>query len=341
MNGLPPIVLRYLPQWVLAGTALVAFAVVSTVYLNNPPAPTVHAGVPARFAAPLPETPVAHAPAVETVIAAAEQPELPPEPEALPEALPQPPATAPVPVSVPAPLPKPEPKPVPLPVPAPAPAPKPAPKPAPEPVLAKVKAPVPAATPVKIAMRPALHETPAAPSREAVRRPPVVPAAVPRPAEDHATKFVASVAPAPAPEPPVIQAAPPEPRVAVAAARPAEPDPNATLAQFMSSYERGDTQAFMALFDEVAIGRSGGKSQIRRQHDSLFRSTDLRHLDIDGMAWSREGDWIRGEGRYRKTLMPKGELKLQTETGIFRIELLRRGEDALIMGLDYLPGGRS
>ena len=329
MSGLPPIVLRYLPQWVLAGTALVAFAVVGAVYLNNPPAPTLRAVETARFAAPLPETPVAHAPAVETVIAAAEQPELPPEPEALPQ-------PEPVPVSVPAPLPKPEPKPVP--VPAPAPAPRPAPKPAPEPVLAKVKAPAPAARPVKIATRPLPLETPAAPSREAVRRPTVVPAAVPQPAEDRTAKAVANVAPALA----LAQTRePPEPRVAVAAARTTEPDPNAMLAQFMSSFERGDTQAFMALFDEVAIGRVGGKPQIRRQHDSLFRSTDLRHLDIEGMAWSREGDWIRGEGRYRKTLMPKGELRLQTETGIFRIELLRRGEDALIMGFDYLPGGRS
>jgi hypothetical protein len=39
--------------------------------------------------------------------------------------------------------------------------------------------------------------------------------------------------------------------------------------------------------------------------------------------------------------MPKGELRLQTETGVFRIELLRRGEQALIMGLDYQPGGRT
>jgi len=138
-----------------------------------------------------------------------------------------------------------------------------------------------------------------------------------------------------------MKSAAPEPRAAVAPARPAEPNPDATLAQFMSSYERGDTQAFMALFDEVAISGAGGKSQIRRQHESLFRSTDLRHLDVDGMAWSQDGDWIRGEGRYRKTVMPKGELRLQTETGVFRIQLLRRGEQALIMGLDYQPGGRS
>jgi hypothetical protein len=39
--------------------------------------------------------------------------------------------------------------------------------------------------------------------------------------------------------------------------------------------------------------------------------------------------------------MRKGELKLSTESGVIRIDLMRRGDQALIMGLDYLPGGRS
>jgi hypothetical protein len=121
----------------------------------------------------------------------------------------------------------------------------------------------------------------------------------------------------------------------------AEPDPDATVAQFMSRYERGDMQAFMALFDELAIDKAGGKSRIRWQHDSLFRSTDLRHIAIDGMTWSLDGDRIHGEGRYRKTLMPKGKIRLETETGIFRIELRRHGERPQIMGVDYQPGGRS
>jgi hypothetical protein len=97
----------------------------------------------------------------------------------------------------------------------------------------------------------------------------------------------------------------------------------------------------MRFFDEVAIGKAGGKSQIRQEYESLFQSTDLRHIAIDNMAWTQEGDWMRGEGRYRTTLMRKGELKLQTETGTIRIELLRRGDHALIMGLDYQPGERS
>jgi hypothetical protein len=131
----------------------------------------------------------------------------------------------------------------------------------------------------------------------------------------------------------------PEPPRAVEAPRAA--DPNATLARFVASYERGDTQAFMALFDEVAISRSGGKAQIRREHEALFRSTDLRHIAIDGINWTRDGDWIRGEGRYRATQMKKGELQLHTESGLFRIQLAPRGDAVLIMGLDYQPAERS
>jgi hypothetical protein len=337
--------MRFLPQWVLAGTALVAIVVVGSVYLNNLPAPAVHAVESARIAAPLREVSAARVPAVEAVTAAAEQPELPPEPDALPQPPDSIPVTATVPVSGAAPLPGPEPRLVPAPAPRIAPVTKPLPTPTPVPAIARMPVPAPAATPVKPATRQLPKETPTVPIGTTALGLPASPVPAPQPLQQRVTKAVASVAPtpvaAPARELPVIQSPPPEPRVAAVAARPTGPDPDATLAQFLASYERGDTQAFMALFDEVAIGRAGGKPQIRRQHESLFRSTDLRHLDIDGMAWSQEGDWIRGEGRYRKTVMPKGELRLQTETGVFRIELLRRGEQALIMGLDYQPGGRT
>jgi hypothetical protein len=311
-SGLPPIVLRYLPQWVLAGSALVAFAVVGAVYLNNPPAPRVAAEKPARPAAPLHEASVALAPAEKKPIAVAKEPELPP----VPEARPQPPARI-----------------------APA-APIAAPRPVAAPALGEAQVPAPAVAPVRVAARALLNETSAPPAQPAGQRPPAAPAAAEQAADEGPANRVARMVPPLTHELAAIPSAPLEPRAAVPS-RPAEHDPNATLAQFMASFERGDTRAFMALFDEVAIGSVGGKPQIRRQHESLFRSTDLRHLDIEGMAWSQEGNWFHGEGRYRKTLMPKGELKLQTETGVFRIQLLRRGEQALIMGFDYLPGGRS
>jgi hypothetical protein len=133
----------------------------------------------------------------------------------------------------------------------------------------------------------------------------------------------------------------PAPRPGAVSERPAQTDADATLARFMTCYERGDTQALMALFDDVAIGPAGGKTQIRREHESLFKSTSLRHLAIERINWKREGDWVRGEGRYHATQMRKGEQWLRTETGTIRIELLQRSGRALIMGLDYQPGERS
>jgi hypothetical protein len=265
-SGLPPILLRYLPQWVLAGSALIAVMVVGAVYLNIPPAPAKPNQEAARMAAAMPQDSGPDTAAEEQRHAATEKPLL-----ALAAA-----------AHVPPPQP-------------------PAPAPRAEPAFEAVKAPV-RATP---------------PRASATRLAPLV-----------------KVATRVEPTPPPVQTAQPMP------VRP-QPDPDATLAQFMAFFERGDTQAFMALFDEVAIGRAGGKSNIRREHESLFRSTELRHIDIDGMTWSREGDWISGEGRYRTTLMRKGELALRTEAGVFRIQLVRRGDQTLIMGLDLQPGGPS
>jgi hypothetical protein len=284
-SGLPPVLLRFLPQWVLASTALLALVAVGAVYVSNPPAPRLHAVETARFAAPLPEAPATSTPAMQTVIAAAEKPELPPEPEARTQA----------PASIPPPVP-----------------------------LAAPRKPAPLAGPLKPAPLGA----------------PLQPPSGNQVAKTTAARLEPAPAPAPLREAPAARIAQPEPRAELAA-RPAQPDPNATLAQFVASYERGDTPALMALFDEVAIGRAGGKPQIRREHESLFQSTDLRHIAIDGMAWAQEGDWMRGEGRYRTTLMRKGEQRLQTETGVIRIELQRRDGHALIMVLDYWPGGRS
>lgn len=293
-SGLPPLLRRYLPQWVLAGSALIAFMVVGAVYLNNPSAPAVkqHEAAPrAEVLHPYAETPDQGG---EKRMAAMEAPLRRPAIHRVAASQTKPPA--PVPQA--------------------------------EPAARMAKVAMPGAQP-RQSGSPPLQPEPPAPA--APPSPPAGPDTVPQPSAIPVIEVAARVEPA----------AQPAPSRAEEAARPMQPDPDATLAQFMASFERGDTQAFMALFDEVAIGRAGGKANIRREHESLFRSTELRHIAIDGMAWSREGDWIRGEGHYRKTLMRKGELVLRTETGVFRIQFVRHGDQTLIMGLDLQPGGRS
>ena len=294
-SGLPPMLLRYLPQWVLAGSALIALMVVGAVYLNNPPAPVTLYKQTVMQAVVLPED------AGETRNTATANPLQPAAASAQPVELAAPalaPAVAPV-----------------------------------VPASAQVAAPPQSAT------RLAQAEPAVLSAAVRTQRPPVTP--TPQPSASVPVKSAAQAVPLATPAP--AQSAPPratqpEPRAADVAS---QADPDVTLAQFMATFERGDTQAFMALFDEVAIGRAGGKSNIRREHESLFQSTELRHIAIDGMNWSREGDLIRGEGRYRTTLMRKGELVLRTETGVFRVQLLRRGDQALIIGIDLQPGGAS
>ncbi len=303
-SGLPPLLLRYLPQWVLAGTALIAFIVVGTVYLNNPRAPAMPQHEAALRAVALRPDAGIKAHTGEKPIETMEKPLRPP---AIRKAS----------------------------------APPPTPLPRPAPTAEPVKAAAQAAPPLRSGSRPAQPQLPPAPA--ATQTPPAatdfvrqLPAS---PAIEVAALAESAALPVQRPDAVPAQAVPLRP--SEEAARPAQPDPDATLAQFMASFERGDTRALMALFDEVAIGRAGGKPNIRREHEALFRSTQLRHIAINGMAWSREGDWIRGEGRYRTTLMRKGELVLRTETGVFRIQLVRHGDQALIMGLDLQPGGRS
>jgi len=306
--GLPPVLLRYLPQWVLAGIALIACLAVWAVYLKNPHAPATARTELAALSAALHQHAETSEPTAERQKpdGAENKPARPvvAEAEAQPAAVISP--SAPV-----ADLPK---------------------HPARHDLMApripsgvRHVAPYPAAaTKVKQAPLP-----PAAPMQ-----------ALTPPRADAVMTASASGLPR---TPPAAVQAPvvPPPAPAAETAHPAPLNPDATLARFMSSYERGDTQAFMALFDDLAIGNAGGKRQIRREHEALFQSTELRHIEIDGMAWSQEGDWLRGTGHYRITLMHKGELQLETESGIVRIEFVRRGDRALIMGLDYQPGART
>lgn len=312
VSWLPPFVLRHLPQWVLAGSALVAAGVVGLVYLGNPQPTAMTPMLTASLSESEPaETGVGESiPVAES--AAMENPPPPAEPEGqarLSASLESaPPKVAPV-LS---------------------------------PIAAEKRVTMAAAEPPPLRVEPLPprpEESPAAPPTEPAAAAPSPPAVV------VPLKIAASLEPARpvAALPPAAATRDPEPapRPAAVADRPAQTDADATLARFMACYERGDTQALMALFDEVAIGPAGGKPQIRREHESLFNSTSLRHLAIDRMTWKREGDWVRGEGRYHATQMRKGEQWLRTETGTIRIELQQRSGRALIMGLDYQPGERS
>lgn len=323
-----PLLMRHLPQWVLAGTALVSVTVVSVVYLFNPPVhlqtePASGMAVIAQKEVPetVPDERLETAAQFERRIADASE-------AANAAAVRNEHATAqaarePVRGSMKAA------EAVPL-------KPLPAPPVQRAPAASLVAAKAAQARIVDVAPDKPVQKLAAAPAGNPVvvqkpapadPRPAGQPAAVSRPAAEPARPSVAMAAAAP---PPAVEEPPPSPR-------PALPDPSTLLAKFLEAYEKGDMQTCMALLDDGMRA----KPELRREYDALFRSTDLRHVTILSMNWSREGDFIRGEGRYRSTMMHKGETVLRSQGGQIRVELIRRGGTAMINELQYIASSRS
>lgn len=145
--------------------------------------------------------------------------------------------------------------------------------------------------------------------------------------------------------PAVMQAAAPSPTQIIRVAEPvAEPttvpwNPNALLDHLTEAYERGDAGDLMGMFDEAVRTNAGGRAETQRDYEAQFRSTDLRYLKLDNISWAGEGDLLKGQGKYRMTQMRKGESVLKTQSGALRIELVRRGRSVLVSAL-YLTSGR-
>lgn len=326
-----PKLMRHLPQWVLAGTALVSVTVVGAVYLFNPPVALPHAepapslahveARPATMKATAGDEATADkfesrlieaGQAADVAAAKPARAVAPPTVQELPS---RPAAVAAAGSPNPAPM---QPRRQPLPV---------APVAAPQtktgsPATAKPVPPVQPTAVSKAAAVPAV--SPMTPPQSAMVKPaPAVQvAAAPQAAAEPVRASVDAAPPVEAPP---------------SALRAELPDPNTLLAKFLEAYEKGDMQTCMALLDDGMRA----KPELRREYDALFRNTDLRHVKVLNMNWSREGDSIRGEGQYRSTMMRKGETVLRSQGGQIRIELVRRGGTALINDLQYIASSRS
>lgn len=309
---LEPVFKRYLPQWVLGGTALLASVLVAAVYLSNPPVEVAQvdvaaAGMPKPQVAdrsntmstshPVIELAKEQAERLEAAIARFERRESetmmplvpnrsqppvetrPNQQQALPSPLPSPPVRPTVWVA----------KSVAYSPPQPAAA-------MPSPGIRQNTAPVMTET------KPVFAPSVVAP-----------------------TVTQAAMQSVPAPQP-------------MADPMPVPWNPNVLLAQLAEAYERGDTQDLMSMFDETVRTSAGSRIETQRDYEDLFRSTDLRYLKLDNMVWNGEGEILKGQGKYRMTQMRKGETILKTQSGSVRIDLVRRGRSVLVAAFYLAPG---
>ena len=307
---LPPAVARNLPQLVLGGFALLASLAVGVVYLTRPPAGAIGAGddygqgLPREAAAPSRHEHAALERLREAV--SAEPAQEAPRQEAVAPAAESKEVVAEKPAEQPA-------------------------------------APAPEPAPVVVAAAPAVVER--APMQKTVvvrppiERPAAVPMAVSAPARREAPAPAPAASPAPAAEAPRTHAALPMVGTPPEAASDTSRDELAALVGKLSAfYERGDLEAFLALFDEEVRAEKGGKARIRSDYDTLFRTTASRQLLIYDVNWVREGDLFRGDGSFQARVLRKEEGAARIYSGSIRLEVHKRGNQPLIRGIFHKAG---
>jgi len=326
LQHLPPVVARNLPQFVLGGVAMIAALAVGLVYVTRVPPGAIGAG----------EGSVSHAPPREPPqVAQAAVPAAVPSPAALHEASTLPAAMQESAIKVAtlekAAVMQAEMAPT-----------------APENVTKTPSAAV-AAVPQALTLATRLGDeaprpvSPARPSDRGERSPPRVEmksagSSAERPAQAAAVQsFPASPPPEAAPK---TLAAPLQVEVdAVAQPQGLRPEQlSGLLAQISEFYEKGDLEALMSLFDENARIEKGGKTRIRGDYADLFRTTEARELYIRDVMWTRRGEVVHGEGRFEARVVRKGESAVRIFNGSVRIEIVRRNNAPLIIGLFHTAG---
>jgi ketosteroid isomerase-like protein len=110
------------------------------------------------------------------------------------------------------------------------------------------------------------------------------------------------------------------------------------LQRFVVAYERGDLEGLMSLFDEDARIERGGRARIRKDYEALFRGSEMRSLRLRDLRWSGDGELVRGEGAFVARVVRRGEDAMRDIGGSIRIELVKRGDRLLIIGLYHTVG---
>ena len=109
---------------------------------------------------------------------------------------------------------------------------------------------------------------------------------------------------------------------------------------FISAYEAGDLERFMALFahDAQSNGRNG-LAAIREDYASVFVSTIDRHLQLHRMNWRRANDAVHASGWLDVQLRTRDSGQPRRVVGFLRVRFEDRDGRLLIAQLDHEHGG--
>ena len=101
---------------------------------------------------------------------------------------------------------------------------------------------------------------------------------------------------------------------------------NNVLSQFARSYNKGDINRLMALFDDNAVTNDQkNKPGIKAEYDELFKTTSNRNIKIQSIHWNLSKDKAKGAAKFTVTVQPRGSDKTAQVQG--SIEILAVKED--------------
>ncbi|MBV2235192.1 MAG: DnaJ domain-containing protein [Sterolibacterium sp.] len=130
----------------------------------------------------------------------------------------------------------------------------------------------------------------------------------------------------------------PPPGAAAAAADDGTENLGGLLDALSILYEKGDLEAFLALFDENARIENGGKAHIRNDYDNLFRDTHARKLTIYNMNWVKDGSTYRGQGSFQARVLSRNSSTPRIYNGTITLEVVRNSSAFLIRGMYHKMG---
>lgn len=106
------------------------------------------------------------------------------------------------------------------------------------------------------------------------------------------------------------------------------------LFEFIRTYESGDLEQFLGLFDDsIHTEDSTGKVQLRKDYENLFKITSTRRLDLIDLAWSRDDAGAQGKGRFEVKIQSKNDTETKIYKGTITIQLVKNQGGLLISQL--------
>lgn len=109
---------------------------------------------------------------------------------------------------------------------------------------------------------------------------------------------------------------------------------NNVLSQFTRSYNRGDIQRLMALFDDNAVTNDQhSKNGIKAEYSELFSNTSVRNIKIRNIQWDLGKGKARGDARFTVTVKPSGSNEIAQIEGKLEILAIKESRGVFIKSL--------